>query len=60
MGLSEIADDDYQATLAALLEKQYAAHLPHSDAFVAKQKAAQYALRRGFESELVFDGLRAL
>lgn len=60
MGLSEISDDDYQTTLTTLLEKQYAAHLPQSDAFTAKQKAAQYALRRGFESELVFEGIRKL
>lgn len=53
-GLSEINEADYLATLATLLDKQYAAYALRYDAFTAKQKAAQHALRKGFESELVF------
>ena len=50
--LNEIADDDYLLTLQKLLNKKDAT-LKEKDPFKRKYKLQQYAMGRGFESDLV-------
>lgn len=57
--LEEIDEADYLATLESILEKrlhQYATDRP----FERNQKSAAYAIRRGYEVQLVWETLRGL
>lgn len=53
-GISEIDEDDYLQTLATLLAKK-SLEIKESNPLSKKQKLVQYALSKGFESDLVFD-----
>jgi regulatory protein len=53
-GMSEIDEDDYLQTLATLLAKK-SLEIKESNPLSKKQKLVQYALSKGFESDLVFD-----
>jgi regulatory protein len=53
---SEINEEDYRTTLKEVLNKK-AKLLTESDPFKKNQKLAQYAIGRGFESELVWECL---
>ena len=52
--LSAIDDEEYRQTLFEILEKK-ARYVVEKDAYKRKIKLAQYAVSRGFETELIFD-----
>lgn len=56
--LTEIEEDEYLATLELILDKKQAQYLQKNDAFVARQKTANYAGQRGYEMNLIWDILR--
>lgn len=57
--LAEILDDDYNAYLMEVLNKK--AQLIHeTDAYKRQQKLFQYALSKGYESELIQKAIIAL
>lgn len=55
---SEIPEDEYQQTLEQVIEKSWR-NTRLKDAFKRKGKVASYAIRRGFEPELVWEVLKA-
>jgi regulatory protein len=55
--MEEIGEEEYQISLESLLEKR-AGILDEEDDFVRKNKLAQYAIRRGYEPELVWEMLK--
>jgi regulatory protein len=57
-GLQEIDEQEYFEVLNALLQKKLEENTPAGE-FIAQTKAAQYALRRGFESDLIWQILKA-
>jgi regulatory protein len=57
-GLQEINEQEYIEVLNALLQKKLDEYAPEGE-FQSRTKAAQYALRRGFESELIWQILKA-
>lgn len=57
-GLEEIEEEDYQVALEKILHKKLE-ELRAEDSFTAHQKAAQYALRKGYEAELIWRVLKA-
>lgn len=52
-GMEEIDEEDYLATLEKIISKKLE-ELRGEDQFTAQQKAAQYAMRKGYESELIW------
>lgn len=52
-GMEEIEEEDYLATLEKVISKKLE-ELRGEDQFTAQQKTAQYAMRKGFESELIW------
>lgn len=56
-GLLEIDEKDYQTTLISLLTKKLH-QLEEDNFFVKKDKAAKYAIQKGFEPELVWQVLK--
>jgi regulatory protein len=56
--LRQIDDDDYLATLQRILEKKQA-QLNEKDIFKRNYKLKQYAMARGYESDLIADVLKA-
>lgn len=54
--LEEIKEEDYLKTLEEVLEKR-AGHLAEESDFARKAKLAQYAMSRGFESDLIWQFL---
>ena len=56
--LKEIADDEYLLTLQKILTKKTSTII-EKDPFKRKYKLQQYALSRGFESDLISDVLTA-
>ena len=56
-GLMEIDEKDYQATLITLLKKKMEQQ-EGDNAFLKKDKAAKYAIQKGFEPELVWQMLK--
>ena len=54
--MEEISETDYLKTLKEVLEKR-ASQIAEADDFARKGKLAQYAMSRGFESEMVWDVL---
>lgn len=59
IGLKEIDESDYQATLAAIIEKKWVV-LDESNLFKKKDKAARYAIMKGFEPNLVWQAIKSL
>ncbi|QTN38583.1 RecX family transcriptional regulator [Cryomorphaceae bacterium] len=57
-GLSEIDDEEYYRVLTDLLERK-AASVKDKNAFTRNRKIANYALQKGFESDLVWDILNS-
>lgn len=57
-GLKEIDDEHYRKTLEDLLEKKYGM-LAGQNEFVRKEKAAEFAIRKGFEPDLVWQILKS-
>ncbi len=58
-GLREIEDEDYFKTLKELVQDKYD-KVKFTNALQRKYKTAQYAITRGFESNLVWDILSTL
>jgi regulatory protein len=58
--LTEIEEADYQARLQDILHKKYQDYRRKYDPYPARQKAAKYAMTRGYESALVWEGVRCL
>ena len=58
--MTEIDDAAYDNTLRELLRNRWQHYAQESDDFKRRQKTAAVALRRGFEPELVWSGLRQL
>jgi regulatory protein len=56
-GLQEIDEQEYLGVLKVLLQKKLEEYAPEGE-FQAQAKAAQYALRRGFESDLIWQILK--
>lgn len=54
IGLSEINEKDYTAALYDLAEKK-AEKLNESNTYIKKKKLTDHLLRKGYESQLVFD-----
>ena len=54
--MTEIGEEDYLRTLREVIEKK-SGRLKEPDEFVRKGKVAQYAIKRGFESNLVWEVL---
>ena len=57
-GLEEIEEEDYLATLEKVIHKKLE-ELRNEDLFTAQQKTAQYAMRKGFESELIWQVIKS-
>lgn len=57
-GLEEIEDDDYHAMLEKIIAKKLE-ELRGEDTFTATQKTAQYAMRKGYESDLIWAILKS-
>ncbi len=53
LGLKEIESADYEKTLVSLLKKKMSA-LKDENIFVRRQKAARFAMGKGYESELIW------
>ena len=56
-GMEEIEEEEYLKTLQKVIAKKQA-ELAGEEQFAARQKTAQYAMRKGFESELIWAILR--
>lgn len=56
-GLEEIEEEDYLVTLEKVIAKKLE-ELRGEDQFTAQQKTAQYAMRKGYESELIWSVLK--
>jgi regulatory protein len=54
-GLQEIDDDEYYLVLQALLHKKIHALRSETNDFIRKQKAALYAARKGYESQIIWE-----
>ena len=54
---AEISEEDYQATLEGLFNKKEAS-LKDRNIYVRRRKLADYLIRKGYESELVWDLIR--
>lgn len=59
LGMSEINDNDYRATLYELAEKKLAL-LTETDTFKRRKKLSDYLLRKGYEAPLVFEVIEDL
>lgn len=59
IALKEISDEEYLGTLQEVLEKKFAL-LEKENLFVRKDKAAKYAIQKGFEPELVWKKLKEI
>ncbi len=55
-GLNEIDSSEYDETLKELLQKKYTL-LKEKNLYIRKQKAVQYMLQKGYESDLVWSAL---
>jgi regulatory protein len=54
LGLSEINESDYRSTLYELAERK-AEKIQETNSFIKKRKLADHLMRKGYESNLVFD-----
>jgi len=58
-GMEEIEDEDYRQTIQWLLEKKMREE-KERNRYKKKSKVANYLIRKGFESELVWETIREL
>jgi regulatory protein len=58
--LTEIEDTDYQQCLRDIILKKYQDYRRKYEAYPARQKAAKYAMTRGYEPVLVWEAIRTL
>lgn len=58
-GLEEIEEDEYIHVLSELIEKRYSSQ-KEKNPFLKKKKVAAYLFGRGFENELIWQGLEKL
>jgi regulatory protein len=58
-GMQEINEDEYEKTLYELLQKKLKEN-PKGKEYARHYKAAQYAMSRGFESDVVWDTIKKL
>ncbi len=59
-GMKEIDAEEYFLVLQALLHKKLHSLRSETNEFVKKKKAADYAMRKGFEGDLVWDVLKVI
>lgn len=59
-GLREIDESAYRATLRELLQKQGKRGAASSNIYTYRDKLAQFAIRKGFEPDLVWEVLREI
>ena len=59
IGLKEIDEQDYLATLRDILQKK-AASIDSDNPFIIRDKAGRYAISRGYEPELVWKEMKTL
>jgi regulatory protein len=59
VAMKEIEDDDYQKALEEIIEKK-ASLLKETNSYIFKNKLAQYALTKGYESDLVWELINRL
>lgn len=59
IGLQEIEDADYRDTLVKLIRAQ-SERIDEDNIFRKRDKLSKYAIRKGFEPELVWDEIRRL
>ncbi len=57
-GMSEIDEEEYFLVLQALLHKKLHSLRTESNPFVKNQKAAKYAMQKGYESNLIWEILK--
>lgn len=57
-GLEEIDEKEYFLVLQALLHKKLHSVRAEPNEYIRKKKAADYAMRKGYEGDLVWDVLR--
>ncbi|MGR3811670.1 regulatory protein RecX [Jiulongibacter sp. NS-SX5] len=57
-GMEEIDDEEYFLVLQALLHKKLHNLRTETNEFIRNKKAADYAMRKGFEAGLIWDILR--
>ena len=60
IGLKEIDDNDYIATLRALLKDKCGSHQENDNIYVLRDRLSKYAIQKGYEPELVWHEIRAL
>ncbi|XOV92443.1 MAG: regulatory protein RecX [Bacteroidota bacterium] len=53
-GLSNIADDRYQDVVAEQAQKKWSMLQNEEDLFIKKQKTANFLIRKGFESSVIY------
>jgi regulatory protein len=59
-GLKELNEADYEETLTTLLDKKLELLAPEENLYARKDKAAKYAIQKGFEPDLVWRKLKEL
>lgn len=57
-GMAEIDEEEYLLVLQALLHKKLHSLRAESNPFVKNQKAAKYAMQKGYESNLIWEILK--
>lgn len=60
VGMQEIDEVSYEATLEKLLLKKWEAVSDTEDAYARKNKTAQYALGKGYEADLIWQKIEEL
>lgn len=58
-GMEEINETDYEETLVNILLKRKN-KLKETDVYLQKKKLAEYAIRNGYETELIWEKLNSL
>ncbi len=59
-GLEEIDEEEYFLVLQVLLHKKLHSLRTEPNEYIRKKKASEYAMRKGFEGELVWEVLRGM
>jgi regulatory protein len=59
-GLEEIDEEEYFLVLQALLHKKLHSLRTEPNEFIKKKKASEYAMRKGFEGDLVWEILKGI
>jgi len=57
--MEEIDEEEYLTTLKAILQKQIEKNAKYKD-IVARHKAIQYAISRGYEASIVYDQIKEI